>query len=304
MIQTQPNTTITQFPHTPRFDQAGAAGIDAEAYAPLWLPDFMTAFGYPGLAALSWTMCSIMVYDIRAELKTFPFLEITGRPESGKTVLVNFLWKLLGYAEGEWKNAAALTRQQLKDHVMDLDSMPLVFFKDPQRVEPNFECLKPFYNGRSTGALGFAGMTQEDIKHGNQLFKGTLMIAGEKKTLGSIPFYERVIHCRLPRCQYRSTVALLEEMTRDELGGFILHALQQKDLILAAYMDAYNEMLAGGLLPSFGVEYERIIKTHTQMVAAGYALRILFPELDEDTLFLYTRYLAGRAIVCEDQCRF
>jgi hypothetical protein len=147
-------------------------------------------------------------------------------------------------------------------------------------------------------------MTQEDIEYGNQLFKGTLMIAGEKKTLGSIAFYERVIHCRLPRCQHRGALALLEEMTRDELGGFILHALRQKDLILAAYMDVYNEMCTGGLMHNYGVEHERVCKTHTQMVAAGYALRILFPELDEDTLFLYTRYLAGRAIVCEDQCQF
>jgi hypothetical protein len=303
MIQTQPNTTITQFPHTPKFDQAGAAGIDAEAYAPLWLPDFMTAFGYPGLAALSWTMCSLMVNDIREQQKSFPFLEITGRPESGKTVLVNFLWKLLGYAEGEWKNAAVLTRQQLKDHVMDLDSMPLVFFKDPQRVDFNFEDWKPIYNGRGTGTMGVACRRpgNDDTEH---LFKGTLMIAGDKKTLGSIPFYERVIHCRLPRCQYRGTLAFLEDLTRDELGGFILHALRQKDLILTAYMDVYNEMCTGGLMHNYGVEHERVCKTHTQMVAAGYALRILFPELDEDTLFLYTRYLAGRAIVCEDQCQF
>jgi putative protein kinase ArgK-like GTPase of G3E family len=48
------------------------------------------------MVALAFFVMSLFAVQIRLREKSIGFLEITGPPGSGKSTLVEFLWKLLG----------------------------------------------------------------------------------------------------------------------------------------------------------------------------------------------------------------
>ncbi|MCV5398020.1 hypothetical protein OFN24_31885, partial [Escherichia coli] len=61
-----------------------------------WVDDIWTAFGEKGYVALAFWLGSLFAEQIRERDKSFPFLEIVGEPGTGKSTLIEFLWKLAG----------------------------------------------------------------------------------------------------------------------------------------------------------------------------------------------------------------
>lgn len=70
--------------------------LDAKGYREDWLRHLWTCFGENGVLALTYWFGSLFAEQIRAEHESFPFLEMSGEPDSGKTTLIKFLWKLFG----------------------------------------------------------------------------------------------------------------------------------------------------------------------------------------------------------------
>jgi Cdc6-like AAA superfamily ATPase len=58
---------------------------------------------------LSFFFGSLFAEQVRTEMKSFPFLEMHGLPGTGKTTLVEFLWKLLGRENYEGFDPAKAT---------------------------------------------------------------------------------------------------------------------------------------------------------------------------------------------------
>jgi hypothetical protein len=68
-----------------------------DAHQPeIWLDDFKAAFGVKGLAALAFWSGSFFAEQLRKTQASYPFLELSGDPGTGKTTLLQFLWKLSG----------------------------------------------------------------------------------------------------------------------------------------------------------------------------------------------------------------
>jgi len=78
-----------------------AINDDAHGYRPEWLGHVWTAFGARGIVALAFWFGALFSEQIRATQKSFPFLEIVGEAGSGKSTLIEFLWKLFGRADYE-----------------------------------------------------------------------------------------------------------------------------------------------------------------------------------------------------------
>lgn len=66
-----------------------------------WLNDFWLGFGERGLIALAFFTGSLFVDQIRQKQQSWPFLEMTGEAGTGKTTLLEFLWRLHGRADYE-----------------------------------------------------------------------------------------------------------------------------------------------------------------------------------------------------------
>ncbi len=58
-----------------------------------WLEKLWISFGAKGIVALTFWFGSLFAEQIRLMQKSYPFLEIVGEPGTGKTTLIEFLWK-------------------------------------------------------------------------------------------------------------------------------------------------------------------------------------------------------------------
>lgn len=59
-----------------------------------------------GLGALSWWTASLFVQQIASQQASFGFLELSGEPGSGKSMLLRLLWRLLGRENTEASSQA------------------------------------------------------------------------------------------------------------------------------------------------------------------------------------------------------
>ena len=91
-----------------------------------WLTDYQTAFGIKGMAALSWWIGCLFVEQIRQRHRSYPFFEVVGEAGSGKSDMVDFLWKLLG-REGESFNPNSSTLAGRTRKMAEVSNLPVVF---------------------------------------------------------------------------------------------------------------------------------------------------------------------------------
>jgi len=277
-------------------------------FDPGWLPNFIKAFHYQGLAVLAFWLGTIFVQQVREKHKTFPFLEFTGEPGAGKSTVLEFCWKLVGRDEYEGFDIAKSTPAGRRRAFNQVSNLPIVIIesdrdrgdneKRPQQFD--FDECKPFYNGRSTGTLGVATRSN-DVDE--QLFQASLLISQNAEVDGSEALLQRIVHCHVDKKHHgvgsREIARWFERQNSSTVGGFLELALKHEKRILDTYFKAFAE-----LEPVFtegGVRNERIIKNHAQIAAFGHALPILFPNMTNDVLQNFTSYLGNRALVREER---
>ncbi len=91
-----------------------------------WLKDYQTAFGVRGLVVLAWWFGCLFVEQVRDQHRSYPFLEVVGEAGSGKSDMVDFLWKLLG-REGESFNPNSSTLAGRTRKMAEVSNLPVVF---------------------------------------------------------------------------------------------------------------------------------------------------------------------------------
>jgi hypothetical protein len=133
---------------------------DADRLDTSWLADLWTAYGAKGLVCLSFFFGSLFAEQVRTEMKSFPFLEMHGLPGTGKTTLVEFLWKLLGRENYEGFDPAKATPAAMARNLGKVGNLPVVLIEGDRREEASharkfeWEELKTAYNGRTVRARG------------------------------------------------------------------------------------------------------------------------------------------------------
>ncbi len=127
-----------------------------------WLDDLWTAFGEKGYIALAFWFGSFFAEQIRIRNKSFPFLEINGEPGTGKSTLIEFLWKLCGREEYEGFDPSKSSAAARGRNFVQVANLPVVLIEGdrdesgrPARNRAfDFDELKSLYNGHAPRALG------------------------------------------------------------------------------------------------------------------------------------------------------
>jgi hypothetical protein len=173
-------------------------------FSPEWLPRFIKAFHYQGVAVLAFWLGTLFAQQIREKHKTFPFLEFTGEPGAGKSTVLEFCWKLVGRDEYEGCDIAKSTVAGRRRAFNQVSNLPIVIIesdrdrgdneKRPQQFD--FDECKPFYNGWSTGTLGVATRSN-DVD--DQLFQASLLISQNAEVDGSEALLQRIVHCHVDK---------------------------------------------------------------------------------------------------------
>ena len=260
---------------------------DSKQYRTDWLPMLWLCFGAKGIVALAFWFGSLFAEQIRAQYKSFPFLEVTGEAGAGKTTLLTFLWKLLG-REHEGFDPSKSTRAGRQRAMGQVSNMPVVLIEG-DRNEPDkahakgfdWDELKDFYGG---GTLGTKGMKTSGNETYEPPFRGAIAISQNADVSASEAILTRIIKSHFARpevtTESRAAADNLNLIPVEQLSHFLLLAVRAEAQVMAKFAErvVIHEQQLRRLKE---IRVERIIKNHSQLMALVDCLRLVCP-LDDN----------------------
>jgi len=256
-----------------------------------WLEDFITAFSTKGLIALAWWFGCLFVQQIRHRHRSYPFLEMIGEGGSGKSDLVDFLWKLYG-KEGESFNPNSSTLPGRIRKMSEVSNLPVVFNETDNEKSAEDKHLKRFnWNEQKDlfeGRFGrIIGVKSQDNSTKTPLFKAGLMV------VQNVPIQaERILLSRTCYLNYdRSHHSIEGKLASDRLkmlpisdcSGFLLHAVKQSDRVMNFFSKSLGKYMAK-LQKNKEIKLQRIIESHAKMMVLVDCLKHILEDLPEQLI--------------------
>ncbi|MER2603033.1 MAG: toprim domain-containing protein, partial [Candidatus Competibacter phosphatis] len=146
-------------------NQSVALSINPELkdYDPEWTKLVWQCFGPKGIVALAFWLGSLFAEQIRAQQESFPFIEIVGEPNSGKSTLIEFMWKLCGRTAYEGFDPQKATIAARARNFAQVANLPIVLIESDRdggegdkikQKSFDWDELTTAFNGRSVRSTG------------------------------------------------------------------------------------------------------------------------------------------------------
>lgn len=285
-----------------RKEDAVVIGKPDEAHQPeLWLQDFKTAYGVKGLATLAFWAGSYLVQQIRKGQSSYPFLELSGQPGTGKTSLLLWLWKLTGRDDYEGIDLSKATPATRWRSFAQLANMPLVAIEGDRSTEGHqrrtFDLneAKPLYNGR--GMRGTSPKNQGIETH-EPPFRGALVIAQNAPVESELAVMERIVRIHWDKSHFSTNgyhaASRLHSLDMGKVNGFMTACILQEKRFMECYQEGYSFAMKS-LEADKGLGNQRIRHNHAQIMGAMHALKatgilsgLLPTDLEQVDQFLKT----------------
>ncbi|WP_068634928.1 toprim domain-containing protein [Thauera butanivorans] len=263
--------------------------INADPKAPQvdWFDKLYFCFGPRGVAALAAWFGSLFAEQIRHRFESFPFVEIVGEPGSGKSTLIEALWKLLGRGGYEGFDPMKASAVGLMRSMAQVSNLPVVLIESDREDEADgtrgrvkqafhWDGLKSLYNG---GSLRTTGVKSSGNDTYDPQFRGALFISQNNPVQASMPIMERIVHLWFDKSRQteagRAQALELGRMTARELSPFLPRALTHEQAVLALMEErlrTYEREIAAA-----GSKNQRIQKNHAQLMVFVDALAMACP---------------------------
>lgn len=250
-----------------------------DEYRADWLDMVWECFGAKGIVAVAFWFGSLFAEQIRATQKSYPFLEIIGEAGSGKSTLVEFLWKLVGRSDYEGFDPSKSTMAARARNFAQVSNLPVVLIEGDRETDTakqksfDWNELKTAYNGRSVRATGVKNSGNETRE---PPFRGSIVIAQNAEVSASDAILQRIVHLAFDKATHTPRTGQLakqlERMPVEHVSGFVLRATQREAKVLEV-MESAAGAYAEQLLHSAEIKSVRIAKNHGQMMALVDALR-------------------------------
>ncbi len=250
-----------------------------DEYRADWLDMVWECFGAKGIVALAFWFGSLFAEQIRATQKSYPFLEIIGEAGSGKSTLVEFLWKLVGRSDYEGFDPSKSTMAARARNFAQVSNLPVVLIEGDRETDTakqksfDWNELKTAYNGRSVRATGVKNSGNETRE---PPFRGSIVIAQNAEVSASDAILQRIVHLAFDKATHTPRTSQLakslERMPVEAVSGFVLRAAQREAKVLEV-VEAEAGGYAEQLLRSNEIKSVRIAKNHGQMMALVDAMR-------------------------------
>lgn len=262
---------------------------DPATYDRAWLGHLWAAYGAKGLVALAYWLGALFAEQIRAEMESWPFLEVVGAPGAGKTTLIKFLWKLLGrdYEGFDPNKSTSAGRLRTFSQVSNL---PIVLIESDRESKTgptphvrgfDWDELKDTYNGnpiRTTGVKTGGNETYDPP------FRASIVISQNNPVEASQAVMERICHLFFTTDGHTADGlahgTYLEKADVRAVSGFAVEALKREADVMAVITEQAAAE-AKWLMETEGVHKFRIAKTHGQLLALLTALRRVVRLTDE-----------------------
>ncbi|PTB19570.1 bifunctional DNA primase/helicase [Trinickia symbiotica] len=252
-----------------------------------WLERLWHCFAEKGIIALAFWFGSLFAEQIRAEQKSFPFLEIVGEAGAGKSTLVEFLWKLLGRRDYEGFDPSKSSLAARARNFAQVSAMPVVLIEADRSEDTakartfDWDELKTAYNGRSVRAVGVKNGGNETRE---PPFRGAIVISQNAQVSASDAVLQRIVHLHFDRggqtqATKRSAEAL-ERIPVDAVSAFLLASILRETQVLNIVKEA-TPRYEVELLSRPDIGSTRIAKNHAQLMALVDALACVVPLGEE-----------------------
>ncbi|QDQ87636.1 bifunctional DNA primase/helicase [Alcaligenaceae bacterium SJ-26] len=256
--------------------------------------------GAKGLAALTFWFGSLFAEQIRATQKSFPFLEVVGEAASGKSTLIEFLWKLFGRDDYEGFDPSKSSLAARARNFAQVSGLPVVLIEgDRERLGDekshvksfDWDELKTAYNGRSVRARGMATSGNETYE---PPFRGTVVISQNNEVAASDAVMQRIVHLYFDKSHHtpktKEAADALNALKTKDVSGFILAATKREAQIMKTVEERtpYRERQ---LLQMPEMRSTRLAKNHAQMLALADALRLVVKLDDEQFQALTDQFM-------------
>lgn len=266
-----------------------------------WVADFKTAFGVKGLVALSWWFGSLFVEQIRDQYNSYPFLQVAGEPDSGKSRLVDFMWKLFGKS-GESFNPTISTLAGRVRKMAEVSNLPVVFNETDNEVEKNthqkqfnWNELKDLFEGEFGKVTG---IKSQDNSTKKPQFKGSLAWTQNIKIVASEAMQTRLVDLWFDTTHHTPSgyqaSKRLDAFDVTDVNGFIINSVRQADRILNHFNTKF-EVHRNRLLENKNIKTNRIIENHAKLMALTDCLHGLYPEITKQDVIDTHNFIQGLA---------
>ncbi len=266
---------------------------DMRDYSKHWTRLIEKCFGAKGMVVLAWWFGSLFAEQIRMINASYPFMELVGEPGSGKSTLIQFLWKLCGrdYEGFDPSKSTAAARARNFAQVSNLPVVLIEGDRDDASHSKRFDFdeLKTAYNGRALRATGVKNSGNDTHE---PPFKGAIMISQNADVMASDAILERICYvhfdCAAQNAESKAAAETLERMDMSIVSQFLLMATQNEAQIINIIKSktiAYETELEETYRKKGTALKPRLIKNHAQIKACADALASVI-ELHPKTLEL------------------
>lgn len=272
------------------------------------LPDFIKIFYLNGLAALGYWTASLFTRQIKEVHQSFPFLELTGEKEAGKTTLIRFLWKMFGRENYEGIDILTTSESSRGRTLSQLSNLPVVLVESDREADlskgrggrpsksVDWDDFKKIFD--LDGVLMSRGVKTNDNQVNESIFRGALVITQNESVNSSDATMSRIVHLHCTtahkKIENRAIADRLKKMSVEDLAGYLHLALTNEKQYLAKFFTAFDYHRLN-LTKFTNIKSQRIIDNHAQLMAACDALTVLFDNLEKPVLDQVFGHLVGRA---------
>lgn len=254
-------------------------------YSNAWFGHLWTAFGVKGVIALAFWLGSLFAEQIRNTDKSFPFLELIGEAGSGKSTLIEFLWKLCGRPDHEGMDPTKSTLAGRTRTFGQVGNLPMVMIEadrsagnDRMNIKQfDWDELKTLYNGRIGRARGHKSAGNETYE---PPFRGTVVISQNAVVDASDAILQRIVHINLDKSGHTIEGGIagkaLETVPVENVSGFILKAVRSEKKIMATLTE-FTPIYEAMFKNHPNLKSVRICKNHAQVMAMIDALEHVVP---------------------------
>ncbi|GFM86123.1 hypothetical protein PSCICO_15220 [Pseudomonas cichorii] len=259
--------------------------IDAKNYRDDWLSNLWLCFAENGLLAVTYWFGSLFAEQIRDEYESFPFLEMSGEPDSGKTTLIKFVWKLFGRLYEGFDPAKTSTSGRSRA-MGQVSNLPLVLLEADRNTDADnaksfeWDEFKDFYGG---GLLRTRGVKTNTNDTYEPPFRAAIVIAQNAIVTAHEAIISRIVRLPFMKPQIteesRAAADALVQTDLDTVNHFIVKAMKSESKVMARFAEMYpkyrTELWASRKLSS-----DRVIRNHSMMLALVDCLQLVLPVPD------------------------
>nr|WP_317892058.1 toprim domain-containing protein [uncultured Sphingomonas sp.] len=261
---------------------------DADQLDLSWVRLIWVAFGPKGMVVLAFWVLSFFAEQIRAAQDSIAFLEATGIPGTGKSTLLEFLWKATGRANYEGFDPTKATNAGIARTLGQVGNLPVVLIEGdrgqdtPHSRRFEWDELKTAYNGRAVRTRAIANGGMETFE---PPFRGAIIIAQNATVEASMALRERIMAIDFDKSRFspqtKTAVERLSAMECADISGFPVHIARREAEILERYFERFKAHEAA-MLKHPGIRNGRLAKNHAQVAAMLDAMQVVIGNIRAD----------------------